>query len=265
MFLSGGDGRDLLIGGPGPDTLLGGAGDDTLNAGLGNDLIDGGAGVDTAVFSSPFAAYSFDTDGTVIHANGPDGIDTLLNVELFQFSDRLVNVNGLNAVFHNTIQGTSSADLLIGTGDRDWIIGDAGNDTLDGQGGNDTLFGGAGADLLIGGAGEDLLSGGPGNDVLNGGAGNDTLYGGVGNDIFSFLAGSGLDIVADFNSAEGDKIAIQNNINGSGITTPAAASAMQISDGANSFVYLGKSAGLDQWVLIASTPHLNVSDFLITS
>jgi uncharacterized protein YkwD len=55
----------------------------------GNDTIDGAAGADTVIFSAARAAYTV-TDlghGSVAVA-GPDGSDTLLNVEFLQFADQ---------------------------------------------------------------------------------------------------------------------------------------------------------------------------------
>ena len=77
---------------------------------------------------------------------GPDGTDTLLNVELLVFGDQTVSFPfGPSAP-------ASSPDIVVT---------------------NLTLLGGAGNDTLLGGAGNDLLTGGPGADWLDGGAGFD--------------------------------------------------------------------------------------------
>ena len=60
-------------------------------------------------------------------------------------------VSGAN---HQTLTGTTAANLLAGA---------AGNDTLSGLAGNDTLSGSVGNDVLNGGAGNDLIDGGDGN------------------------------------------------------------------------------------------------------
>lgn len=70
------------------------------------------------------------------------------------------------------------------------------------------LWGSGGNDTLTGGRGEDALLGGDGNDSLDGGAGHDTLAGGAGADRFGLYPGSGRDVIADFNHAEGDRIAL---------------------------------------------------------
>ncbi len=61
-------------------------GNDTLDGGTGNDLLDGGPGTDVALFSGTSAAYTV----TRLSQNsyrvvGPDGTDTLQDVEMLQF------------------------------------------------------------------------------------------------------------------------------------------------------------------------------------
>lgn len=118
------------------------------------------------------------------------------------------------------IVGTQRADYLDGQGGNDIIKGLYGTDRLFGGTGNDTVHGGNGDDTLHGNTGKDRLLGGDDNDVLNGGGGNDQLLGGRGKDIliggqgddvlrgdlnngayqdiFVFGAGSGKDVVMDF-------------------------------------------------------------------
>ncbi len=70
------------------------------------------------------------------------------------------------------------------------------------HGGNDILQGSARGDRLYGDAGTygpsaaGSITGG--RDVLNGGGGNDQLWGGPNNDLFVFGAGSGQDLINDF-------------------------------------------------------------------
>jgi len=68
---------------------------DIIVGGPGNDTIDGGTGVDVAVYSGKFADYTITkiTSGYTVQDNvGNDGIDTLSNIELLQFADRLVDL-----------------------------------------------------------------------------------------------------------------------------------------------------------------------------
>lgn len=85
--LRGEAGTDILIGAQGSDKLDGGDSDDWLYGGVGNDTLDGGAGTDTAVFAGLRSAYSATSTGGVVKVTGPDGVDTLSNIELLKFSD----------------------------------------------------------------------------------------------------------------------------------------------------------------------------------
>src|SRR5262249_5138386 len=59
----------------------------------GNDVIDGGANVDSAVFSGARSGYTITHSGNTATVSGPDGVDTLINVEYFVFSDQTVHFN----------------------------------------------------------------------------------------------------------------------------------------------------------------------------
>jgi hypothetical protein len=80
--------NDTFIGSGTADTFSGGAGNDRFTGGLGNDTIDGGAGTDTAIYSGPHSAYAvvLRPDGSVV-VSGPEGTDTLTNIEQLSFSD----------------------------------------------------------------------------------------------------------------------------------------------------------------------------------
>lgn len=85
------------VGGSGSDTLIGNAADNKLTGNAGNDHLDGGAGVDTALYSGLRASYDIvqNADGswtvTDLRAGG-DGVDSLSNMELLQFSDTLFSL-----------------------------------------------------------------------------------------------------------------------------------------------------------------------------
>lgn len=112
----------------------------------------------------------------------------------------------------DSLVGSSSADLLTGGGGNDSISGGDGADLLHGNVGDDIVDGGAGDDVVLGGQGADSLMGGAGDDYLSGDRGNDKLTGGSGADSFHASAGMGVDVVADFNGAEGDRIKIDNDL-----------------------------------------------------
>ena len=215
--LTGSDFGDTLTGDGGANVLNGGNGDDHLTGGAGNDTIDGGQGTDTAVFNGAYAAYTVSIVAGATTVSGPDGIDTLTNVEKLAFSDQTVEapvgpphgVTLTGTAGDDDLQGTPKADYLLGLGGDDNLHGGAGDDTLDGGPGEDAVFyddapsgvavdltlqgspqdtHGAGVDTLVGiedlvgSAFADTLTGDGNDNRFDGGAGNDTLSGGGGDD-----------------------------------------------------------------------------------
>lgn len=81
---------DVLSGFSGNDILNGNGGDDMLRGGPGDDRIDGGAGLDVALYSGNVAAYSVRPQGQSFVVSGQEGVDTLINVERLQFTDKMV-------------------------------------------------------------------------------------------------------------------------------------------------------------------------------
>ena len=168
-----------------------------MNGGAGNDALDGGQGTDTAVYAGNRSAYTLTQSGATVTVAGPDGTDTLLNMESLQFADQTVVAAGTGA-----INGTAAGETLNGTSGQDTINGLAGQDTLNGLGDNDTLNGGDGADVLNGGEGADILNGGKGTDSLSGGNGNDSFVFSALSD--SIYVGKDPDTITDWTS--GDRI-----------------------------------------------------------
>jgi hypothetical protein len=79
------------IGGMGADNITGNSTDNTLRGDGGNDTIDGGAGTDSAVFAGPRSAYTLTAlAGNGVRVVGPDGTDTLTNIERLVFDDQTV-------------------------------------------------------------------------------------------------------------------------------------------------------------------------------
>lgn len=143
--------------------------------------------------------------------------------------------------------GTGNADTITGNDLNDYINGGGGNDSMIGGKGHDvyvvdqprdliveqanegidrvdswaksytlpanvehiTLIGGY-AQSATGNALANRITGGSGNDVLNGMGGNDLLTGGGGKDSFVVRNGTGHDVVADFNAAQGDVVRLEN-------------------------------------------------------
>ncbi|MFC3071441.1 M10 family metallopeptidase C-terminal domain-containing protein [Phenylobacterium soli] len=151
------------------ETALGGSGADTLNGQDTGDTLFGGGGNDLIN-----GGAAFDRE------NGNVGNDT--------------------------VHGNAGNDWVTGGQNDDVLYGEDGNDILNGNLGNDTADGGAGDDVVRGGQGNDVLTGGAGNDYLTGDLGNDTMTGGTGADTFRAFNGEGVDVINDFNAAEGDRI-----------------------------------------------------------
>jgi Ca2+-binding RTX toxin-like protein len=160
-FLDGGTGNDLLYGGKDNDILKGGIGNDVVLGEIGEDSLCGGEG-DDWLFGN--------TENDLL--DGCEGNDTLFGGQQ-----------------NDTLFGNIGQDVLSGDLDDDWLFANQGADILDGGEGNDTVFGGQENDTVLGNNGNDLLSGDLGNDVLTGGTGNDR---------FVLAAGTGTDVITDF-------------------------------------------------------------------
>ncbi|HTI67009.1 MAG TPA: calcium-binding protein [Caulobacteraceae bacterium] len=154
----------------------------------GNDTIQG------SVYGEPIAGFG--GNDTIIALDGNDTIDG---------GDGNDDVNG--NVGMDIVYGGNGADTVRGGKDNDSLDGGAGNDPhVNGNLGDDVVFGGAGNDTVYGGQGADGLFGDDGNDELSGDLGNDILTGGAGADRFVMRVGGGIDLIADFNAAQGDRI-----------------------------------------------------------
>ncbi|MDT3680315.1 MAG: DUF4082 domain-containing protein [Burkholderiaceae bacterium] len=98
--IDGSAGNNTLRGGAGVDALNGGDGDDVIEGGAGNDTLDGGAGTNIARYSGAQADYTVaaGTGGaftiTDRRSGAPDGVDTVRNISLLQFSDVAVPLGG---------------------------------------------------------------------------------------------------------------------------------------------------------------------------
>ena len=115
--IDGGKGNDTLLGGAGNDEIDGGKDDDTIDGGEGNDTIDGGSGQDVANFDGSILDFTVESTGTGTGnndddddddddaditvtdqnaADGDEGSDTLSNVEVLQFDDYTLYLDGTN-------------------------------------------------------------------------------------------------------------------------------------------------------------------------
>ncbi len=179
--INGGDGNDSIWGDGGADVIQGGAGDDhlyggwvvafdlisaaydvsadyardTLVGGAGNDALDGGGGIDTAVYdvASTGASLRRDGDGTWTVSAGADGVDTLSNIEIAQFSDRQVSLVAQVADPYD-FAGHGRADLLIENTAGAVVLGQVANGAA-----TYTQIAGLGPEWSFKGAGDFLADG----------------------------------------------------------------------------------------------------------
>jgi len=128
-------------------------------------------------------------------------------VNLTDANDTLAASSGNEVIYcksgNDTVRGSDGDDTLYGGNDQDLLFGNVGNDLL---------FGNTGLDMVFGGRGDDSLFGGLQDDTIFGDEGNDHLQGDSGADLFVFGAGSGADVIHDFNATAGDRIGIQGSI-----------------------------------------------------
>ena len=100
-------GIENIVGSAFNDTLTGGAGNDTLTGGAGNDIVDGLSGSDTAVYSGSSTNYQVtqNADGSWkvvdLRSGGPDGTDTLRNIEYLQFNDQTLAIGPVTTVIES--------------------------------------------------------------------------------------------------------------------------------------------------------------------
>jgi len=178
-----------LPGTSGSDTIAGDSQDNLIEAGAGSDTVTGGGGAD--------------------QVNGGEGLDYLQG----NFgADSLSGGGGDDAVL-----GGKENDFVHGNAGNDYVTGDLGDDTahggqgldfVHGREGHDIVSGDEGDDVVRGGKGDDQVLGGVGNDFVSGDLGSDTLTGGDGADLFHTFGEAGLDLVMDFDVAEGDRVSL---------------------------------------------------------
>ena len=120
-----GDGNDFIQGDSGNDKLYGGFGDDNIQGGEGNDVIDGGAGTDIAVFTGKSDEYYISKDAETgwytfeDSIKNRDGNDQIMNIEHFQFSDKILDQINLDddILIGKSLkikESEGSVDLLVG-------------------------------------------------------------------------------------------------------------------------------------------------------
>jgi Ca2+-binding RTX toxin-like protein len=218
----GNTGENLLIAGAGNDVVRGGAARDAIFGEDGDDQLFGDAGIDYLVGGIGDDKITGGDDSDEVY--GGDGNDILYGGASFS-TDILVGGNGNDILYANS--GLGDYDLIDGgAGDDAYYVDTPSDLTFEAVGGGtDTVYAningagyylyantenlvlqgntpfGVGNDLNNGMTGNALgnyLLGGGGNDKLNGMGGNDVLFGQTGADMFVFTAGSGGDVIGDF-------------------------------------------------------------------
>jgi Ca2+-binding RTX toxin-like protein len=111
-LVNGGAGNDQISGGLDADTLHGDDGDDLLNGGVGDDILDGGTGDDTAAFSGSAGDYIWSGDRTSATVTGPDGADTLVNVEHLRFGATVIDLPVPNTPPGAPTDGDAAANIV---------------------------------------------------------------------------------------------------------------------------------------------------------
>lgn len=222
-YFLGAGGNDVFQLGAGNDGAMAGNGEDTLSGGAGNDLLYGNIGTDLVL--------------------GGDGNDTMYGGQ-----------NG------GVSQTYGSGTTLAYREGSDTISGGVGSDVIYGNHGGDLLLAGTGGDSVYGGQDNDTISAGAGGDALYGNLGDDVLAGGDGYDYFYFTSNSGNDTITDFTYFT-DYVAVQANINGTGIASDADVIARASQSGADVVIDLG--AGNSVTLSNYSVSSLNVYDIYV--
>ena len=99
-LINSGAGGDLITisGGGGRLHVNAGSGNDAINVGSGNHNIDGGTGLDTVIMAGQASAFNVSKTGAgyQVRVNASGDVDSLVNVERLQFSDKSValDING---------------------------------------------------------------------------------------------------------------------------------------------------------------------------
>ena len=145
-----------------------------------------GAGADIVIFAAARENYRVGIAGEWVSVRGPDGNDTLRDVELLQFgASAPITVDSLRGQpgTHEMMSFLTSGELVFalpldyvgplelkyvypGTDNDDVVADTPVNDFMNLAGGNDAAQMGAGNNIVDGGGGNNFLTGGPGRDTF---------------------------------------------------------------------------------------------------
>ncbi len=202
------------------------AGDELIVTGLTGDGTFPGTNI-AVHFASPTDIQLSGIDSVQHYTDVLDAITYTSTATIPQAGVRTVTVTVTDDTGSTSDPASTQVDITnsikVLTNGDDTYTGTFHADAILGLGGNDVIHGADGNDIVNGGSGNDFLYGDYGNDTLQGSAGADTLYGGSGADTFVYTALSdGTDTVADFNSAEGDRLDLTKFFQGTGFDPNAA-------------------------------------------
>lgn len=82
----------VTLTGSAQSSIRGNAHDNTLRGNTADNRLDGAAGDDVVVFCRPRGDYEISTEGAETTVSGPEGVDTLVNVESIRFADAVVRL-----------------------------------------------------------------------------------------------------------------------------------------------------------------------------
>lgn len=235
---------DTITGGGGADTLAGGAGADTYNVSTQDTvIIDADAAANEVNYTASTGGFDL-SDGvsvTQMTATGTGNVFLVGNNQVQTLTgnagDNVLNGGGgLNAGNGDTLVGGAGNDIyrVFNSNYNGTVTPTNGDVVTEGAAaGTDTVYTSASFVLsanvenliaadasfqtnltLIGNASDNQISGSFGNNVIYGGAGRDVLTGLNGKDTFHF-AETGVanaDTIADFSSAQGDKISLDDGV-----------------------------------------------------
>jgi Ca2+-binding RTX toxin-like protein len=212
----------------GNDQITGTASGDKISGGAGNDVLAGEAGDDSFLVTGNGGSDSYDGGAGFDKIEGGTGNDT---IGLIQGSQSLIGIEA--------IDGGDGTDTLRLT---------AGDDVLDLSG------------LSV--SGIELVSALAGNDIIIASAADDVIRGGSGSDTFIFKAGTGNDIILDFQRGTLANPSIDViDLTDYGFADFAALMAVVALDGADAVISLGADSSLR--ITGIAPAQLRSDDFLL--
>ena len=190
-------------------------GDDEIKGFGGDDTIVGGAGQDKVVFRGLLNDYTIDynDDYFTIKDNrslSPDGVDTVSDVEIYEFSDQTLSEDELKSYSKKSPWPIPIDDITTQNKISTFQLSEpisVGNQDIE--------------TVIVGTKKKDKITGTSASEVLAGQEGKDALKGGDDADGFLFNAPNGFgkkqaDVIKDFDPDEGDSLLVDKDVFGLG-------------------------------------------------